>query len=62
MSMSMFIQVLGELQGMGEMQKGGRRDRCHIPDLVFGVIYVLVAATPPVISLVLCHPWLKPAH
>lgn len=25
----------GELQGMGETQKGGRRGRSHMPDLVF---------------------------
>ncbi|KAL2298759.1 hypothetical protein Nmel_014355 [Mimus melanotis] len=33
MPMSVFIQALGELQGMGEMQKRVRRGRCYIPDL-----------------------------
>lgn len=35
MPMSVFIQALGEIQGMEKTQKGVRRGRCHMSDLDF---------------------------
>lgn len=54
MPISLFIQALGELQGMGEMQKGERRGKIpHARPSHFFVTYLppLAAATPPVISM-----------
>lgn len=52
----------GSFKEWGKHKKEGEGADPTCQTLFLWVIYLLVAATPPVISLVLCHPWLKTAQ